>query len=187
VSLADYGAAQRVAEHLVSRGHRNLCMVSHCAASMPRGRIERSAGWVSYLIKNDLLDGCSMPIYLVPGHRSLRDSYNAAFAEAMHSARRPTAILFAIGSQAKMFLSDPRLADLKVPEDLSLAAFEPVRSIPSVPWCPTLTTICTNYRRTAECVLEMIEKMLDGQSMPPSIRVPMEIALTDSIGPAPAR
>jgi len=181
IRLADYAAAQRIADHFTSRGHRNLCMVTHCGA---RGRLDRVAGWSRYLIDNGLLDACIIPIYLSPWSRGL-PLYDRAFVRLLHSRERPTAILFAAGPWARDFMADERFADLKVPDDISLATFEPVGGIAAVPWSPTLTSICTHFGRTAECVFEQVEKMLDGEMLPPSIRVPMDIALTGSIGEVP--
>ena len=39
--------------------------------------------------------------------------------------------------------------------------------------------------RVAECIVEMVGKLLAGDLRPPSIRVPYLLEITDSLGPPP--
>jgi len=186
VSLAEFAGAQRIAEHFISRGHRNLCMVVHCGSATPHGRMDRVAGWVHYLTDQNLLGGCIMPVYIVPWHPQLT-AFGEVFVRLMHSSERPTAILFANSGYAKSFFANRQFTALGIPEDISMAMFEPAYGATSSMLPPTpLTRISTHFPRTAQCLIEQVGKMLEGDLMPPSIRVPMEITLTDSIGPVPA-
>jgi len=185
VVMDDYAASQNLADRLVKLGHRNLCMVSNRGSPEDDIPYERVGGWLDYVKDNGLLDTCSMPVYVPvwPLHLGV---WNRMFTGVFHSRNRPTALVFSHSPWAKSFLADPQFADLEVPRDISLVTFEPTRSIPTAPWCPPLTTVQIDHQRTAQCMIEMIDKMLGGEPHPPTIRVPLTVTLTGSIGEAPA-
>lgn len=184
VVIDDYAASQNLADRLVNLGHRNLCMVSNRGSPESDIPYSRVGGWLDYLKDNKLLDGCSMPVYVPvwPLHLGI---WNRMFTKIFHSRDRPTAIVFSHSPWAKSFLADPQFANLEVPREISLVTFEPTRSIPAALGRPPLTTVQIDYQRTAQCMIEMVEKMLDGADHSPSVRVPLKISLTGSIGEAP--
>ncbi|NIA22531.1 MAG: hypothetical protein GWP05_11350 [Anaerolineaceae bacterium] len=84
-----------------------------------------------------------------------------------------------------LFVKSRREFHLKVPEEISFATFDTIYGTRTPSWCPMLTTITDNVRRSSECMMEMLDRMLAGELHPKNIRVSMDLHLTDSIGPAP--
>jgi len=191
VTVDDYSAVQRIGEHLVKFGHRNMCLVANPHHVFASGEAQRgfpggrTHGWMDFLDSQGIITECAMPVH-IPWSRRM-PMYDHTFMKVFDSSQRPTAILFAHGPYAKDFLLDPRFAGLKVPEEISLVTFEAQRDIPTVPWCPEMTGIELDTTRVAQCMVEMIEKVLAGQTDLPPIRIPMTINMTESVGPAPRR
>lgn len=187
VFIDDYTASQRVAAHLMSLGHRNLCMVTQETQRLEGVRHNlRVPGWLDYLVEHELLGGCTMPIY-TPIWTSHLGTWRSVFTNLVISPDRPTAIVFAHDPWARHFLEEPTFAELRVPDELSLITFQSDRVLPPVPWCPRMSTVDIDYHRAAECMIEMVAAMLGGNPHPSNIRVPLQIEMTDSVGPAPAR
>jgi LacI family transcriptional regulator len=185
VLMDDGTAVCRIVDHLVALGHRNLCFVG----SLPDQTVGRKgpgavvSSWLDYLHNNDLLDECVLPTYFPWDHH--QGVFSPSLVELVHSGHRPTAIVFEYVQHARAFLSDRRLADLTVPDDLSLAMIGPTHNLPTVPWCPPMTTAQVSYERVAECLIEMFQKVLAGEFQTQSIRLPLHLTVTDSIGPVP--
>jgi len=72
-----------------------------------------------------------------------------------------------------------------LPEDMSVATFDMLYRVTLPSWCPPMTALYDDPRRSIECMIEMLDRMWRGDRHPPSIRVPMDLHRTDSIGPAP--
>ena len=184
VRADDYAGARAAAECLVNAGHRNLCLVtSVLKGAWPRGG-GREDGWVDYLVEHDLLKECSEPLYTLPWLPKLHDHGHHRFSRMFEGPDRPTALVFGAAPWAIDFLRNP--ASPKVPKEVSVAVFEPGRGLPEVPGCPPLTTITSDLRRVAQCLIEVTRRMLDGEARPPSLRVPMDLHLTASVGPPPS-
>jgi len=177
---------RRIAERLVKLGHRNLCLaasMTDLAAGQDRpGGVAHA--WLDFLHERGLIEECVLPTYF-PWDRH-QDLYVPAFADLMHSPQRPTAVVFEHHQWAGAFLGDRRFADLRVPDEVSLATVGPTRRLPSVPWCPPMSTAQVDYERVAECLIETFQKVLAGETGVPTIRLPLQLKLTESIGPAPA-
>ncbi len=185
-----FHATQRIAEELRKLGHRNLCLM---ADPLNIGELDGvpagsgvSLGWMTYLQEQGLLPTCTLPLYL-PWRLNNKVVYDRGFRLIMASSERPTAIVFLFSIWAGAFLSDPEFSRLEVPEQLSLALLEIPTGLPTVPHRPPLTYLEINFTRTAQCLVETFEKLLNGESNPPIIRVALDRTLTESIGPPPAR
>ncbi|NIA21636.1 MAG: substrate-binding domain-containing protein [Anaerolineaceae bacterium] len=187
VIVDDYAASRDIANRLVKLGHRNLCLVDPSSSPDPSVPRPLVGGWLDYLKDNGLLETCSMPLY-VPLWRHHLGVWNRTFRMIFQGRDRPTALVFTHSPWAKSFLDDPQFADLEVPRQISLATFEPLpRGISTGPRRPPLTTVQIDHQRTVQCMIEMVEKMLSGDDYPPTtIRVPLKIRQTASIGEAPA-
>lgn len=184
-----HAAAARMADRLVNLGHRNLCLVVHphdysseVETDLPENR-GKASGWLECLQERGVLDSCTIPIYL-PWEPVL-GLFSRMFRAMMNGPDRPTAILFGHSPWARVFMEDPELSRFCVPQELSVATFEPGVGIRLPAGCPPLTTIDVNYTRTAQCIMETIEKLASGGTNVPTIRVPLDTQVTESIGPAP--
>ena len=188
VRIDDYAAAKSLVNRLIELGHRNICFVTHEVsrtgepANLRQGR---TIGWIDALRDRDLARHCLMPIYV--GSLSPLEFYNPLFIRLMRSPARPTALVFGHVPWALQFLANPRFRHLKVPSELSLVTFEGSPELARFRWCPPLTTLRTETKRIAECAVETLEKLLAGDPNPPTIRVPMKVDYTESLGPAPAK
>jgi DNA-binding LacI/PurR family transcriptional regulator len=180
-----YAAAQKIADCLFKLGHRNMSLVIDSLSGLmelsPRNNM--NLGWQDYLVQQGLLERCTIPLYIPLGFGTGHGE--KALRILLKSPERPTAIVFSNSVWARNFLTDPENATLKVPAELSLATFDTTASIPAVPWSPPLTNLDIDYIRTAQCIIETIQKMLDGDLNPPTIRVRLDLHLTESVGPAP--
>ncbi len=103
------------------------------------------------------------------------------------SFNRPTALVIADAESGKLFGPHGALAKVRIPGELSVVVVDETTPIPIAPWRPPLTRITVDHGRYAECVLEMVEKLQAGDLHPPNVRVPLQMNLTESIGPAPAQ
>lgn len=175
-----------IARRLIALGHRNLCMVLYASGNATResDRGQELQAWMNCLKEAEVFDECHMPAYFA--YSLNRETFMPCFIDLMHGPRRPTAVVFEEYQWAAAFLADPRLADLRVPEQLSLAMLGTTRKVPSTPWCPPLATAEMDYNRTAQCLVETLIRVLSGKTGSPSIRLPLTISMTDSIGRAPA-
>ena len=185
VRLDDYAAAQQVADELASLGHRNLCLVTNFRSGFPMEGTNRDAGWLDRLGERGLLETCSVPLLVLPWTQYLRGRC-PVFTRLFEMRERPTAMVFGEAPWVKDFLAERACARLRVPEEVSLVAFEPGTDVLRIRGYPPLSSAQVDLRRVAQCVAEMVESMLSGNPKPRSIRVPLKVTVTESVGPAPA-
>jgi len=176
----DFRAMHQIGEIFALNDHRNMCYVaSPVAVSRDsllggRGSIH---GWLDFLGQSGLLASCHPPTHLIDRGYDCLD-------QLLQSANRPTAFVIADDESGKLFSPGGALAKVRIPDELSVAVVDETTPIPIAPWRPPLTRITVDHGRYAECVLEMVEKLQAGDLHPRSVRVPLQINLTDSIGPA---
>jgi len=181
VRLDDDGAMRRITDHLIGFGHRRICFVTQHQPDVMRSQIAWINAWIRYLDEKGLLEDGRLPVCYVP-----RSEDALRFIRPVLEGPRPaTALIFPSEPLAEALLASPEYRDLKVPEALSVATFGPARGIPGMASRPALTTIMSDLGRIAQCLVETVDRMLGGKLYPPSIRVPLRINLTGSIGPAP--
>ena len=108
--------------------------------------------------------------------------YEGMFRRLLRSSERPTVIVFGNNPLARRFLADEEFSRLAVPGDISLATFEPAINMPRSADRPPLTSIHIDPQRTAQCILETLDQMVAGSTEVQTIRVPLTIDMTDSIG-----
>lgn len=183
VRIDEYQAATQLVKYLVSFGHRNICLIDNLRSAESYGTPNRSTGWLDALADQGLLENCTVPVLVLKGKLGMQ-RYCEGFTSLLTGPRRPTAVAFAGLPPAEDFASDPRLRHLRVPEDLSVVIFEPGEGR-KVPHWPALTTVQIDLARTAECCMEVVEKLLAGDLNPPAIRVLEKMVIGESVGPAP--
>jgi DNA-binding LacI/PurR family transcriptional regulator len=183
VTTDEYGAARRLATLLTDLGHRNLCMVALAFDGRLKQRQHRTYGWFDCLSELGIAEQCTMPVrYLIDEAETV-----TAVGHLLGQSNPPTALVFAYGTLCDRFLDGFATAGLDIPRRLSVATFDYSSTFAQVTWCPPLTSFSFNLDRLAACAIEMTAKMLDGQEQTRSIRIPMQLNLTDSVGPAPKR
>ncbi|MBN2581632.1 MAG: substrate-binding domain-containing protein [Planctomycetes bacterium] len=184
VRIDDHLAAEGIADRLIDLGHRSLCMVSHFSPDRTQIGDHFIDRWLTHLESRGVLPGCRRPLMILPWCDELR-RHEHTFDPLLEGPDRPTAVVFTAALWAEVFVADPRAKALNIPDDLSLAVLNPGGAGLCGSGGVALTTIEINYRRMAECVVEMLGHLLEGNVNPPSLRVPLDIHLTESIGPAP--
>jgi len=180
VLLDERGAVRKIASALAAMGHRNMCLVYLAFDERLGEARQRADAWVGCLAEAGLLGECTMPLYYVRP----RDDVDL-FAPLLRLENRPTAVVFGYGYLLERFLMGRRDPGLRLPEDMSVATFDMLYRVTLPSWCPPMTALYDDPRRSIECMIEMLDRMWRGDRHPPSIRVPMDLHRTDSIGPAP--
>jgi len=177
----DDGAMRRITDHLIGFGHRRIRLVTYHQPDVMRSQINWINAWINYLDEKHLLESGQLPVCYVP-----RSDDPIRFIRPVLEGPHPaTALIFASESLAQALLASPEYRDLNVPDELSVASFGVGRGLPRAAGRPPLTTIVSDLGRIAQCLVETVDRMLGGELYPPSIRVPLQVNLTSSIGPAP--
>ena len=180
VLLDERGGSRKIASALAALGHRNLCLVYMAFDNRLQEGERRVNSWIDYLSEAGLLEDCAMPVYYLQPREDVD-----LFEPLLRLSNRPTAVVFGYAYLWDLFVKNRREFELKVPEEISFATFDTIYGTQAPSWCPELTTITNAVRRSSECIMEMLDRMLAGELHPKSIRVPMDLHMTDSIGPAP--
>ena len=179
----DYGAARRVAEMMIQRGHRRLCMISWPPMWDDLGEHGRINGWRDTLHEHGLLESSSPPVVILTAPHC---TFTADVGHVLRARGGATGIVFASGSLATAVFRQEPFSKIRIPDDVSVATFDRPHGLRPTAWRAPLTTMIPNFKRMAECAVELVEKMLAGDLYPPTVRFPVEINGTESIGPVPA-
>ncbi|MBN2584212.1 MAG: substrate-binding domain-containing protein [Planctomycetes bacterium] len=177
----DYsGAARRLAELLVSNGHRNITLITSLHSEMITDeRVLSQRGWFEALESTGILHGCAMPVLFDLG------PHNVMLEKLLALRPRVTGLVVGTPSTLVSLTTVPQFSGLRVPEDLSVAAISSVGHFVFPPVFPPITCFDVDWPRAGQCAVEIIDQMIGGNSSPKSIRVPLHLRLTDSIGQAP--
>jgi len=176
----DFAAMQRIGQLFAAQGHRNLCLVTNdYAAERERllgghGMVE---GWSTFLRESGLAATSPTPVHVVYG-------YYDCIQALLECRNPPTGLVLAFRGGHRA-MTEGYLSRVPIPEVVSVAMVDSAEDIPPQPWRPSLTSLTLDMTRMAECTMEMIERMLGGEIRPPSIRIPLQLHITESIGPAP--
>jgi DNA-binding LacI/PurR family transcriptional regulator len=178
VLFDEYGAVQALGKLLHDLGHRRITLL---AATGPGHQLDglQLNGWRDFCRQYDLTDHWDEPLYLV-GERDGARVLRAYFRRRP----RPTAVILGTATLARAFaeLGHP---GLRVPEDLSVVAAHCSPDAAHSPTRPAITGMNVNLERIAECSLELLARMIEGEPYPPPLRLPYTLERTESIGPPP--
>ncbi|NIA21799.1 MAG: GntR family transcriptional regulator [Anaerolineaceae bacterium] len=176
----DYSAIYRIARLFAQSGHRNLCYVTYSYAADQRqllGGRSGIDGWLAALKDFGLQESSRVSLLLL--------SHDAGCLRYIMEAKdRPTALMIAVPRPERLFIDGP-LANIRIPEELSVAVLNRPSEPPPTPRHPPLTSIVLNMQRAAELAMELVEQLLAGAQDVASIRVPLQVTITESIGPVP--
>jgi len=176
VTFDRYRAVQRLGKMLYTLGHRRIALLAAAGADSPVDNPQLN-GWLDFCRQNNLLGQWDEPIYLV-GHLDMRQAVRAYFRRRP----RPTAVIFGSADLAQRFLEMDGLG-VRVPGDLSLACAHGRPQHPANSDLPEVTCMEPNMQRMAECSMEMLARMINGEPYPPPLRLPCALIRTDSIDP----
>jgi LacI family transcriptional regulator len=151
-------------EHLISHGHRRIGLVIGGA-----GHPERELGWRDALAAADLPDG---PIARATFSRD--GGYRAAQSLLQHE---PTAIFASSDLQAIGVLRALHEADVAVPQDVAVAAFDGTPET-EYTW-PPLTVVRQPVEQLAR---EAVRRLIEGEDAIEAMTLPTELVLRRSCG-----
>lgn len=178
----DYGAAQRIGNILRGYGHRDVCMIDTTLYDSMSGQRGQADGWMDFLGQSGLMESCSMPLAYFK-----RGMFPMVFDRLLRHCPHITAYVLTVPSTAEDVARNELFRQMEVPRDISLATTGSILPFSWPSRYPPLTDCGMDLYRASQCAVEMIDQMLLGNLNTPSLRVPVEIDLTDSIGPAPQR
>jgi DNA-binding LacI/PurR family transcriptional regulator len=177
----DYGATRRLAEMMIARGHRNLCLLATTVYESVLGEHGITDGWTDYLDETGASAACILPLAFAKPRQVV-----AVFEQLLALRPRITAFAFSSPVLLTRMAAHPRLQHLRVPDELSIAITGSMRDFQCPPGFPPVTSFEIDWDRAGHCAVEMIDRMLAGDAQPKDIRVPLNLQLTESIGPPSA-
>ncbi|HOI56511.1 MAG TPA: GntR family transcriptional regulator [Phycisphaerae bacterium] len=181
LNIDEYSAARSLARTLLVQGHRNVSMVISARYGAVLGRRTAAGGWLECLEESEAMATCVMPL------AHTQSAPRGLILEKLLALRpRITGLVLGLPTLLHDLAASPQLRDLRIPDDLSLATFGSMHDIPWPSRYPPVTSFEVDWNRAGRCAIEMIDRMLSGDTQPKDIRVPLNIQLTDSIGLPPA-
>ena len=168
------GARQAV-EHLVHLGHRRIAFIG--GRPSPRCRLERFHGYRQVLEEQDIPLNDSL---LFEGEGTLASGIKAA-GQMLAMSRPPTACfcfndLTAIGVIRRL-----QQTAVKVPRDYSVLGFDDLEI--AAYYCPPLTTVHQPTYRLGQGAINMLLKLIQGESGPQPEDLPADLVIRESTGP----
>lgn len=175
-----HSAAVRIARILVQLGHRNLCFVATQTVEFMSAQPTSTAGWLNTLQETGVLETCSMPlVYYRQG------TFLMTLDRILRLQPPVTAIVLSVSALVGAMVDAPRFHQLKIPGQLSMATLRTVQNTMRPPTFPPITAFDVDLKRVGELLIQSIESSLAGARPPLCIRMPLDIVLTESIGPPP--
>ncbi|MBN2584041.1 MAG: substrate-binding domain-containing protein [Planctomycetes bacterium] len=183
LTINEYGASQQLGRLMVEHGHRNLCFIASLKHEYTDGPKSAVKGWTDFLDKVGLLATSTMPL----AYYNIRtpDVFLLLMEQLLRLSPRITGFVFHVPPHLAFLASDGKFRDLRIPHDVSIAVMSSMAGVSWPAHLPPVTSFEVDWDRAGHCAVEMIDQLLAGNPHPKSIRVPLNIQLTDSIGPAP--
>ncbi len=179
VGYDNYGAAKEACEYLLDQGHRRIAVIANILAQNDRAAA-RVAGIRAALAER----GLSLPDdHLVERPFTIADG-REALHHLMALEPRPTAVLCGNDVQGFGALLAAQSLDISVPRDLSIVGFDDLDWASEVE--PSLTTVNVPTDTMGEAAGAYLLALLRGETPPSATRIPVELLVRGSTGPAPA-
>ncbi|HOI55415.1 MAG TPA: GntR family transcriptional regulator [Phycisphaerae bacterium] len=180
VNFDDCGAARRLAQLLIRMGHRNMCLIGNIGYEFLDSARTKSDGWVGALREAGVLGDCVLPVM-----NYAKWDFAPALRHVLSIKPRITALVLNHAAMFNDIIAEDLFRGLRVPEDISVATPSIAHYFPSPPGWPPCTSFELNMARLGEIVAASVEGILRGAPQPPNIRLPLDIVITDSVGPPP--
>jgi DNA-binding LacI/PurR family transcriptional regulator len=169
------GARQGV-EHLVQLGHRRIAFVG--GRHGHRSSLERLTGYRQVLEEN----GIPLDDSLIFDGAGILASGIKAAGQILGMSRPPTAIFCFNDLTAIGVIRGFNQANAQVPRDYSVVGFDGLEMASY--YCPPLTTVRQPTHRLGQCAINMLLKLVQGESNSQPERLPAELVIRESTGPA---
>jgi DNA-binding LacI/PurR family transcriptional regulator len=176
VYVDNVGGARQAVEHLVQLGHRRIAFIG---APHARLRLDRWAGYKQVLAENNI------PLedeLIFEGQGTLESGVGAA-RQILAMSRPPTAIFCFNDLTAFGVIRTVRQAGAEVPRDYSVVGFDDLEI--AAHYCPSLTTVHQPTYLLGQRAINMLLELIQGNLNPQPERLPTELIVRESTGPAP--
>jgi DNA-binding LacI/PurR family transcriptional regulator len=179
VRTDDVTGARLATDHLIALGHRRIV---HVDGGRAPGAAERRRGYRAAMRGADL----SQLIRIVPGGLTDQDGVTAAHDVLAHHDRHrgPSAAFVFNDPSAAGFLDAVRRGGLRVPDDLSVVAYDNSR-LASTSWAQ-LTTVGQDVGALARTAVELAVTRIDGRSPVSPVLVAPSLVVRSTTAAAPA-
>lgn len=175
VGVENETSSAAIVDHLIQRGHTRIAMITGLEGLTTTE--ERRAGYLrAFRHRGVEVD----PTLLVPGG-STESGGRRAMVELLARSDPPTAVFSASDSMTVGALRALREANLTVPDDMAMVAFD------EFPWGdafePRLTTVAQPCFAIGARAIQMLRRRLEDPSLPPqTLRLSPEIVHRSSCG-----
>lgn len=169
------GARQAV-EHLLQLGHQRVAFIG--GKRSHRSRLERLTGY------RQVLEETGIPLddsFVLDGEGTLASGIMAA-GQILAMSQPPTAIFCFNDLTAIGVIRGLNQANAEVPRDCSVVGFDDLEMASY--YCPPLTTVHQPTHQLGQCAINMLLKLIRGESNPQPERLPAELVIRASTGPA---
>lgn len=173
----NFGGARAATQHLIDLGHRRIAHM--------RGRSDLASAQLREDGYRESLGEAGIPFdqsLVLDGGYQTAQSAEAA-EDLLSRADRPTAVFAANDMSALGVLQAARALGLRVPEDLSVIGFDDIPEASTS--TPPLTTLAQPLQDIGAQALQMLLELLAGNEVPSRVRLPAELIVRGSTGPAP--
>jgi DNA-binding LacI/PurR family transcriptional regulator len=164
-------------EHLIQLGHRRIAFIG---GSSGRGfRLDRLTGYRQALEENGIPLDDSL---IFDGEGTLASGIKAV-GQIVAMKQPPKAILCFNDLTAIGVIRGLNQANAEVPRDYSVVGFDDLEMASY--YCPPLTTVHQPTHRLGQCAISMLLDLIGGESNLQPERLPANLVVRDSTGPAP--
>lgn len=176
IEVDNRAATEEMIRYLASLGHRAIAYV--CG---PAGNVLERARFRGY---RDGLEAAGLvfdPALVWPGDYSLEAGAQAGEG-ILGRAKRPTAVFCSNDEMAIGLMRTLISGGVRVPEDISVAGFDDIEFAAVV--APALTTVHQPRRELGQAGAAVLLDLLAGYAVQPRVRLPTDLAIRASTGPA---
>lgn len=174
-------ATSRLAEHLISIGHRRFAIISNTALSNARSAARRDGA-----INAITAGGLSVdPKLIVEVETPTILNGRAALRRILDVSSDVTAVICTTDALAVGALAECRARNIQVPRDISVTGYDDMELAAQVD--PPLTTVKIPTTEISLRAVEMLMAMIAGKTTQRQIELSAEIIYRDSIAPPRAK
>lgn len=166
-------------DYLVSLGHKRFGMIAQTTRNNDRAAARRD-GVRAALARYGL---AIPPQGLVEGEWSIAEG-RKLFRQALQSTPRPTALICGNSLLAVGAVLEAMQLGVRVPEDLSIAGYDDIELMSELPI--PVTTVRVASDEVGRVAADLVVDMLEGGGRPGGRRIPSEIVIRQTTGPAPS-
>ncbi|MQA08826.1 MAG: LacI family DNA-binding transcriptional regulator [Pseudonocardiaceae bacterium] len=196
VEIDDLGGARLAARHVIEQGHRELgVLADELLPDLYRGPADATRlGSIRYRVSRERLAGYfevlgaaglstgDVPVWEAGGIQAELGAQGAHWL--LDRDPRPTALLCMTDHLAFGAAQTARALGIRVPDELSIVGFDD--SWVAARAEPPLTTVRQDLLAKGRAAGEVALRLLAGEQPGPVVRLPTELVIRDSSGPAPS-